>query len=311
MTFKRRSGSPGGGGWFDKLKRRLRGPSDQAWMKDVRTGSPEQPETEASAASPAPRPPPQTRKKRTLVGRSRPKSGPVRGAWLYVGSFGITLIAGYLIAATVFFPAPFIISDKAVPRVIGMALDEAQTTLADAGFVAGDPDTQNHPSAARGQVVWQDPPGATSVPEGGPVRLTISSGPQLVPVPDIAGYQRDLAQQLIESAGLSVERIETIQTAAARGVAVNTRPATGTTLRPGTAVTLVVSVGAPTISLPNLIGMTLEEARASLEGSGLVLGSSREAPSLRAEGTIFETRPRAGTLVAPGTTVTVVIARRP
>ncbi len=228
---------------------------------------------------------------------------------LFIGAFVVFLVAGYLFAAVALFPAPIFTASKAVPNLIGLAQADALARLQEQGLASGDLETVRHPSARVGDVVWQDPPAGIVVPEGTTVQLSISQGPQQIPVPDVANYTGDLAIMLITFAGLEV-RIEPIQTAAPRGLVVNTRPAAGTTLRPGDTVRLLVSVGAPTIPVPNLLGMTLQAAQDTLEALGLVMGGFTEGRSRsQPPGTIFQQEPPSGTLTAPGTRVTGWVVR--
>ncbi len=229
----------------------------------------------------------------------------VAGLWL-VGAF----LAGYLVAAVFLFPAPVFAGSKAVPRVLGLPLERARAMLAEAQLRVSEPIPVRHPTAPPQTVVWQDPPPGVTVPEGTTVELSVSVGPQRIPVPDLAGYESKVAQLLVEAAGLQVGRVDSAQTTQAPGVIVSTRPPAGTPMAPGSRVTLVVSVGAPTIQVPNLIGLTLTEARGSLEQAGLTLGTyfSRGGSTAR-PGTVIEQRPAAGTLAAPGTAVHVILAR--
>jgi serine/threonine-protein kinase len=131
-------------------------------------------------------------------------------------------------------------------------------------------------------------------------------------VPDLLGYHATVAGQLLEAAGLEVGRIIQTQAPVPRGVVVSTRPSTGSTLLPRSSVTFVVSEGAATIPVPNLSGLTIDEAEMILQSVGLVVGetmrkASRDVPP----GTIVEQDPRAGTLSAPGTIVKIFIARAP
>ena len=226
--------------------------------------------------------------------------------------FAGALLSGYLIAALVLFCAPLFASTKIVPRVLDLPVSEAEQTLEQVALRGRETERISHPTAARGTVVWQDPPQGVVVTEGATVDLSVSEGPQRVPVPDVAGYTADLARTLIESAGLELGSVASAQTSAPRGVAVNTRPPAGATMLPGTPITLVVSVGAPTISVPNLLGLTLDEARDSLEHTGLVLGTYfARASSVHDVGSVIEQRPRGGTLSAPGTAIDVILARQP
>ncbi len=235
-----------------------------------------------------------------------------RFALTTVGAFVGTFLLGYLLAALVLFPAPIFATTRTVPRLLGLARTEAETRVADGGLRISDIEGVTHPTAGRGQVVWQDPPAGVGVPEGTLIRLTVSNGPQRIPVPDLLGYHATVAGQLLEAAGLEVGRIIQTQAPVPRGVVVSTRPSTGSTLLPRSSVTLVVSEGAATIPVPNLSGLTIDEAEMILQSVGLVVGetmrkASRDVPP----GTIVEQDPRAGTLSAPGTIVKIFIARAP
>jgi eukaryotic-like serine/threonine-protein kinase len=148
------------------------------------------------------------------------------------------------------------------------------------------------------------------VTSGTTVDLALSAGPQRVLVPDVAGYEEAAARLLVESAGLMVTTEQT-QTSAPKNVVVNSRPPAGTALNPGRAVTLVVSAGAPTITVPDVVGLTLQDARMRIEEAGLRAGTPlRRSTSVAQPGVVIEQRPQAGTLGAPGTSVDLVVAQQ-
>ena len=97
-----------------------------------------------------------------------------------------------------------------------------------------------------------------------------------------------------------------------RGLALQTQPPAGTAVAPGAGLTLIVSRGAPSIAVPDLLGMTPADARTRLELDGLELGAitRRRTPDAPA-GTVMAQRPAAGTLAAPGTVVDIIVARSP
>ncbi len=81
-------------------------------------------------------------------------------------------------------------------------------------------------------------------------------------------------------------------------------------MAPGSGVILFVSVGAPTISVPDLTGLSIDEAREVLEQAGLVLGSTRtRRVDGRPAGTVVEQVPAAGTLSSAGAAVGIVLVR--
>lgn len=221
-------------------------------------------------------------------------------------------VAGYLVAYLVLFPAPILPGHEPVPRLLGLSQSEAQAQLKRVSLRAHDGGTEPHPSAAQGTVVWQDPPPGVLAPEQTTVTLVASSGPPKIPVPDVAGFDGALAAHLLAAAGLTVTRVDSLQAPAPRGAVLQSRPSAGTVLTPGGGVALVVSRGQPTITVPDLMGLSQADARARLEGEGLRLGTAaRERTTAASPGTVVGQRPAAGTLAASGTVVDIVVARSP
>jgi len=231
--------------------------------------------------------------------------------------FGLYLaaaaLAGYLTAFLIFFPAPLFGGHDVVPRVVGLPLGDATRSLQKAGLVVQDGGSEPDPSASAGTVIWQDPLGGVArVPRGLPVTLVSSGGPPKIPVPDVTGLDVSLAGRLVGAAGLAVTPAESVEAAFPPGITMLTRPAAGTLLAPGAAVTVVVSRGAPTIPVPDVVGMSQTDARTRIKLEGLALGTvtRRRTPAAN-PGTVVAQEPGAGTLAAPGTVVDLVVARSP
>ena len=232
--------------------------------------------------------------------------------WKWVGIGAAMVLAGYLSAYFVLFPAPFLPGHQAVPRVLGLSIVEAQVEIQKSKLQVTDGGAETHPSAAQGIVIWQDPPPGVIAPEGTKVTLVSSAGPPRIPVPDVGNLDAALAQSLVAAAGLTVSQVESVQADRATGLALMTRPAAGTALSPGAGLILVVSRGAPTIPIPDLLGMASGDARTRLELEGLQLGTvTRRRTGEASPGTVIEQPPASGTLAAPGTVVDVVVARSP
>ena len=235
-----------------------------------------------------------------------------RRFWTWLGIGAGVVLAGYLTAYLVLFPAPILPGHQAVPRVLGLSIVEAQAEIQKSKLQVTDGGAEPHPSAAQGIVIWQDPPPGVIAPEGTKVTLISSAGPPRVPVPDVANLDAGLAQSLVAAAGLTVSRVESVQADKATGLAMMTRPAAGTALAPGAGLILVVSRGAPTIPIPDLLGMASADARTRLELDGLQLGTvTRRRTGEASPGTVVAQQPAAGTLASPGTVVDIVVARSP
>jgi len=235
-----------------------------------------------------------------------------RRTWRWIAIGAAMILAGYLTAYLVLFPAPLLPGHQAVPRVLGLTLAEAQSEIQKARLQVTDGGAEPHPTAPQGVVIWQDPPPDVIAAEGTKVTLVSSAGPPKIPVPDVAGLDATLAQSMVAAAGLTVSQVESVQAAAPTGLAMMTRPPAGTALAPGAGLTLVVSRGAPTIPVPDLLGMASTDARTRLETEGLQLGTvTRRRTTEASPGTVIAQSPAAGTLAAPGTVVDIVVARSP
>ena len=235
-----------------------------------------------------------------------------RRTWRWTAIGAAMIVAGYLTAYLVLFPAPILPGHQAVPRVLGLTLAEAQAEVQRAKLQVAEGGAEPHPTAPQGVVIWQDPPPDVIAAEGAKVTLVSSAGPPKIPVPDVANLDGGLAQSLIAAAGLVASQVESVQAAAPTGLVMLTRPPAGTALAPGTSVTVVISRGAPTIPIPDLLGMASGDARTRLETEGLQLGTvTRRRTADASPGTVVGQRPAAGTLAAPGTVVDIVVARSP
>src|SRR5216117_1080704 len=225
-----------------------------------------------------------------------------RRTWRWIGIGAGMVLAGYLTAYLVLFPAPFLPGHQAVPRVLGLTLADAQGEIQKAKLQVADGGAEPHPTAPQGVVIWQDPP-----PD-----VIAAAGTKVTPVSDVGGLDATLAQSMVAAAGLLVSQVESVQAAAPTGLAMMTRPPAGTALAPGAGLTIVVSRGAPTIPVPDLLGMASADARTRLETEGLQLGTvTRRRTADASPGTVVGQRPAAGTLAAPGTVVDIVVARSP
>ncbi|MGF2947694.1 Stk1 family PASTA domain-containing Ser/Thr kinase [Microbacterium alcoholitolerans] len=95
-----------------------------------------------------------------------------------------------------------------VPVVTGKPLDEATKALTDVGLQVADHKPEEwSDSVAKGSVISQtaEREGGGSWRPGDTVTLTVSKGPQLFKVPEVAGLTRDEAVSTLEEAGFTVD----------------------------------------------------------------------------------------------------------
>jgi beta-lactam-binding protein with PASTA domain len=126
-----------------------------------------------------------------------------------------------------------------VPDVVGSAAAAARRQLRSAGLRVTTTSVVSQEPA--GTVIAQSPRGGAELREGGTVKLTVSTGPAEVEVPDVTGQDEASATSELERAGFQVRVIdESIEDPAQDGVVLLQAPAGGSTARDGATVTLTI-----------------------------------------------------------------------
>jgi hypothetical protein len=139
------------------------------------------------------------------------------------------------------------------------------------------------------------------------VRVALAAPPALVTVPDARGLTTERARALLETAQLRPGALrEDAGAAGPQGVVTRQEPAPGTELPAGASVSLWVT-GAATVALPELSGLTREEAEAAASAAGLSIRFLTEVTDEVLPGLVFEQSPRAGTRVTPGSQIVAVL----
>lgn len=157
------------------------------------------------------------------------------------------------------------------------------------------------------------PSAAPSVPSVTPTaKPTVAPAvtvPQDVPIPDLAGLSSADAAARLAAAGLTAGSVTSRDGIAAAGTVLETRPASGVPAAPGTAVALVVASGRNAV--PELHGQTMLAAGATLSAAGFAVVERSVVDSTVPDRTVLGSEPGAGTVIAVGETVTVVVSRLP
>lgn len=196
----------------------------------------------------------------------------VRSTLPFVVAIAGGFFIAYMIVAFVVFPSGVIPKDEKVPNVIGMVYEDAEQELIRAGFRAERGETRNHAASPVGTVLEQNPAPGERELAGETITLVVSGGQRAGTVPNVVGMPRADAEIAIEGAGYSVGEITEQPSTVVRGEVIGTRPRGGERVpQPGT-VSLIVSAGTDAAPVPDVVGRSLDEARAAIEAAGLSLG---------------------------------------
>ena len=135
--------------------------------------------------------------------------------------------------------------DVAVPNVVGMSAERGASILDKQGLVLGDPIVIQTTALPEGTITSQDPAAGVVVAAGTTVTPTVSTGRDLVTVPDVAGQTTAEAIVTITGAGLRVDGTEVrSDPTVADGLVIATTPSAGRQVAAGTAIDLIVA-GSP------------------------------------------------------------------
>ncbi len=217
--------------------------------------------------------------------------------------------AAWLLVAFVVFPDEGPPDAVLVPAVVGLPYADASQRLTTAGLKASQGESRLSGEAPKSTVLAQTPVAGSRAQRGDPVTLDVSAGQQRATIPELVGKGRSSADRILREAGLTMGQVTERADAQARGTVLALAPSPGQVVPAGTAVDLVVSSGPAQLTMPDLVGRDLIDARSTIEQLGLTIGAVRyDSSSTRSAGRVLEQFPTAGTSVAPGAAVTLLVS---
>ena len=220
----------------------------------------------------------------------------VIAALVLVGLAGKAMLGGSTAAATV-----------TVPSVVNLTQNQAVTSLQSAGFV---PQVSTAASSAvpKGSVIIQNPQAGAQRPRKSTVKITVSTGPGQVPVPDVTGFTTASAQAAIQTAGLVVGQVVSVDDSSVnKGNVISTVPAANSTVAAGSTVVLKVASGK--VKVPNVVGSNRSDAQQTLTNARLTYTTQFVDSSLP-EGTVLG-QTHTGEIVDTGTQIVLTVAQVP
>jgi beta-lactam-binding protein with PASTA domain/tRNA A-37 threonylcarbamoyl transferase component Bud32 len=197
-----------------------------------------------------------------------------------------------------------------LPAVVGEPVSQARSTLQGDGLVVR---TRSQGSSSpTGTVLATSPTSGTLVKKGATVTLTVAkrTAPPVaqVTVPPVTNTTETNAEGLLSSSGLKYT-VKSVTNNAAAGTVIDASPAPGTSVDANSTVTLVVSSGPGSVSVPNVTGETPTQAVADITNAGLAYGgTTNQASSSIGKGLVIGTTPAVGTSVPLKTQVTVIVS---
>src|SRR5579884_1964626 len=199
-----------------------------------------------------------------------------------------------------------------VPSIVSLKVAEARRRLAALGLTLTVGQQTESEAVPQDEIASQDPAAGTSVDPKSAVTVIVSTGPPAATVPNVVGADPDQAQQTLRSAGFVPTVTYNVDATNATQKVSAQRPDAGTSAKKSSSVTIFVSVPG---TVPDVTGMTLDEAKKTLVAAGYQIGSTAYTADETApggsvqDGQVVRTEPEAGKPLTPGESVNITVMR--
>ena len=192
-----------------------------------------------------------------------------------------------------------------VPNVVGKQLSVATRLLEERHLRVSSSEVTNSDVPA-GQVISQSPEPGESVKEQRMVHLVVSKGAGDITIPDLQGMSFDQAREKLKALGLSIGKISyESDSSKDDGVVISQGLQAGGKASKGATVDITINqTKSTTVEIPNVVGMTIKEAKEALGNLGLSI--SKISGSNEDSAVVTAVSPAPGSSVKRDESITLV-----
>ena len=222
----------------------------------------------------------------------------------------LILAVGWITADILLMPRKKAAPTVEIPNFCGLSIENIKSEE----WLDIDIEYRYDENTPQGVVLSQTPTGGSHrrLAEDGTCQVTllVSLGRESILLPSMAG--RDVYEVAAELRNLGlVVNTSGKSSPQKAGTVLESEPRAGESVPKGSTVTLTVSQGEKqkTVTVPNLCGLSRADALIRLWLCQLSVGEVVEAPSSETPGTVFRQSHAEGTVVLPGTKITIYISQ--
>jgi serine/threonine-protein kinase len=162
-----------------------------------------------------------------------------------------------------------------VPDISGQQLADAESALRQYGLTVGQVRKVASSSVDAGIVVSTSPAAGLLWPQPKPVTISVSAGP---PLPNFVGQNEQAIQQWASQNDIQLNVQQAGNSDQPQGTITQQSPAANTPITQNETVTIMVSNGPPQVSIPNVDGQSLNDARTALHQLGFKVTIKKFGP---------------------------------
>ncbi|MFD4600715.1 PASTA domain-containing protein [Streptomyces sp. NPDC058464] len=193
-----------------------------------------------------------------------------------------------------------------VPNLVGQTVETARREAGAVGLTLTVDEQEPCADQTEGLVCHQTPTGG-QLARGRPITVVVSTGAPKTEVPDVTGKDQADASRILEAKGFEV-RTRRITSSRTPGTVLDQNPQAGQQAARSTEITLTVAKAPERVTVPDLRGRTLSEARKLLTENNLKLGSTTKVTSTSPAGSVVAQSIAAGGTAAPDSPIDVQLA---
>ncbi len=158
----------------------------------------------------------------------------------------------------------------AVPNLIGLNISEATKIINEASLKISDTLSEPSDFFEQGIVTFQDPPSGKEIKINEAVKLKISSGKNIIMVPNIIGYDYLYVISQLKSMGLNVNINRVPNTDYLPGKVLRISPEAGTQVREGDLISIYIATTEQMILLPDVTQLSVDKAVSILQSLNIL-----------------------------------------
>lgn len=228
--------------------------------------------------------------------------------WIMTAVLAVIIAYGIYVGSMAIYER--VVNSTEVSDCVGLDLTTAERNLNRRGLEVQVLEV-NHPTITTGTVIMQSPEDGVTLRKGDAVVLTVSKGPAQQTMPLVVGMSLQDGITATQAYGLTLTVVERVVSPTVQADFIITQvPEAGSLCSAGDIVQVTVSGGVAYV--PQLTGMSMDQARQAIEEGGLSLSAHVryiETVDTSLHNCVAEQSPEADTAVMQGTTVSLSVYR--
>jgi len=198
-----------------------------------------------------------------------------------------------------------------VPDITGQSLDDATAELEKLGLQIYVEEEEVTDKYLPGTVMLQQPVSGTRVDEKTRIKVKISKKLEEVVIPDLSGLTEEEATKVLMAKELKLKVIGSQHSDIEKGLIISQNPPAGENKAKNSQVSVVTSAGQDMVTVPDVTGLTLGQAREKLKETNLNI-KLEEGQIAEDDSILIETQsPPSGDRIPSGGTIQVTLKDTP